>query len=70
MTDEQITMNIVLALEERTEVDGRRRYYCTVPGFGSPDFCIWAKNAKEARKTLANYVFNELDGADSITADD
>ena len=41
-----------------------------VPGFGSPDFCIWAKSAKEAGKTLANYVFNELDGADSITADD
>lgn len=65
-----VGLKIVLALEDGTEVDGRRRYYCTVPGFGSPDFCIWAKNAKEAGKTLANYVFNELDGADPITADD
>lgn len=50
--------------------DGRWRFRVVVGANGTPDFSIIARSAKAAKNTLADYVYNELEGGNEIEADE
>lgn len=40
-----------------------------VPCVGVPDFHVRAKSGREAKRLLAEYIYNELDGREGLDAD-
>ena len=46
--------------------DGNWQFYCSFPRQGSPDVQIVAKTAEQAKELLEGYLYDELDGQDSL----
>jgi len=52
------------------DAEGRWAFTAALPRQGVPAFTIKAKTAKEARRVLEDYIYNELDCRDDVVADD
>lgn len=56
----------IIPLHPKPLGDGRWQFCCEFPTLGSPGVRIVAKDAKDAKAVLGEYLYNELDGRDDL----
>lgn len=62
----QVDSTVQVELNEIDGLEGLRRFGLWIPGFGNPGCTVVARNKREAKKIVAEFIGNELMNAGEL----
>ena len=62
----QVDATVPVELNETDGLKGLRRFGLWIPGFGNPGCIVSARNKREAKKLVAEFIGNELMNAGEL----